>query len=147
MIRLARAGNCGALGASGLAEAAPAVGTSKPASRINAAKPSIPRPVPIRPSICRRVSRRAGRCSSGFISINKNSLVANQQHLGQLFPGSQPLDGEHLVRTTILRGWKSLSPGVRGTSYPGLPSQRAVLTQKGFNQILANLALLPLNKS
>ena len=27
--------------------------------------------------------------------------------------------GVHLISTTILKGWKSLSPGLRGTSYPG----------------------------
>src|SRR5438093_53289 len=91
MMRFARAGNGGGLAASGFADAACAPGTSKPASFSNAAKPNMPSPVPICRSIRRRVSRRGGRCSRGFmvVSVEEHGFVGNQQHLGELFPSGQ----------------------------------------------------------
>ena len=43
------------------------------------------------------------------------------------------LTGAHLVGTAILKGWKSLSPGLRGTSYPGITGQTPP-TLKEFHQ-------------
>src|SRR5208282_3771548 len=40
----------------------------------------------------------------------------------------------HLVGTTILKGWQSLSPGLRGTSYPGNTHPKPRFTLKGLYQ-------------
>src|SRR5438067_6029458 len=40
---------------------------------------------------------------------------------------------KRLGTTTILKGWKSLSPGLRGTSYPGVVSQTCP-TLKGLHR-------------
>src|SRR5437016_13479241 len=46
-------------------------------------------------------------------------------HLGATLSGSK--------QGIILKGWKSISPGLRGTSYPGV-KQRVPATLKGLNQ-------------
>src|SRR5581483_1523613 len=89
MMRLARGANWVGLAANGLSAAPCASAARRPESRSNEARPSMPRPVPIWWSICRRVSRR-GKMLKGIHSlINKDSFVRHQQHLGELFPGSQ----------------------------------------------------------
>ncbi len=40
----------------------------------------------------------------------------------------------HLVTAAILKGWKSFSPGLRGTSYPGGLSIPRPPTLKGLHQ-------------
>src|ERR1039457_2254891 len=44
------------------------------------------------------------------------------------------LDGPHRVSTTILKGWPSLSPGLRATSYPGNTHPTPRFTLKGLYQ-------------
>ena len=46
-----------------------------------------------------------------------------------------PLGRPNLPTTSILKGWKSFSPGLRGTSYPGV-KHRTPATLKGLHQPL-----------
>src|SRR6185295_5523703 len=98
MTCLARAGKCGGRAACGLREksvAAPAAD-----SRNNPASPNIPRPVPILPSISRRVRKRLARaCWLAFISVHKHQLVGHQENLSELIThGEFAFRGQSLSR-------------------------------------------------
>src|SRR5437879_1771380 len=50
-------------------------------------------------------------------------------------PNSKPQNpAVLLVTTTILKGWKSFSPRLRGTSYPGFALPKPGFTLKGLNR-------------
>src|SRR5258707_12926514 len=50
--------------------------------------------------------------------------------------------GAHLVSTTILKGWESLSPGLLGTSYPGEKSRMSSTLKELHQHPLASLVAL-----